>query len=133
MTGLGPGSFRFVETIFPSLKFDVARLYLTGASAHNLFLHYLAETGLIGTVALLALLFKNLRDAVRLIGRSDNIDSIALSVGLTGVALSIFGSIFYMDGWMWGQNGHVAPFFMAIIARLLADTGRSKNLMVQAK
>lgn len=131
LTGIGPGSFRFIELIVPGLKFDIARLYLTGASAHNLFLHYLAETGLIGTFALLALLFKNLRNAIRLTGRSKNNDSMAISVGLTGVALSILGSIFYMDGWMWGQNAHVMPFFIAVIARLLVDSGKPDNWPVR--
>jgi len=133
LTGLGPGSFRFVESILPGLKFDVARLYLTGASAHNLFLHYLAETGIIGTLALLMLLFKNLRDSIKLPRLSKGGKSMAVAVGLMGSALAIFGSIFYMGGWMWGQNSHAAPFFIAIIARLLVDFGRENNFSGLAK
>lgn len=118
LTGTGPGSFRYVESIFPLLRFDAARLYLEGASAHNLFLHYLAETGLLGTAAILALFFKNLLTSIKLPRLSEKAVSTPISIGLLGVGLTIFVTVFYMDGWMWGQNAYVAPFFIALTARL---------------
>jgi len=118
LTGIGPGAFRHIESLYPILRFDAAMLYLDDASAHNLFLHYLAETGLIGTITLLALYFKNLLTSIKLV-RFNKFDSqSAISVGLMGSGLVIFGSIFYMDGWMWGQNAYAAPLFIAITAKL---------------
>ncbi len=121
LTGVGPGAFRYIETIYPVLRFDAARLYLHEASAHNLFLHYLAETGLIGTVALLALFLKNLLSSIKLTRFSEYNGRSAISIGLLGAGLAIFGSIFYMDGWMWGQNAHAAPLFFAVTAKLVCD------------
>jgi len=121
ITGVGPGTFRFVETIFPILRFDAARLYLDQPSAHNLLLHYLAETGLTGTVVLLTLFFKNMKTSLKLARFSIEGKHAAISVGLLGAGLTIFGSIFYMDGWMWGQNAHAAPLFIAVTARLFYD------------
>jgi hypothetical protein len=40
-----------------------------------------------------------------------------LSVGLLGIGITIFFTIFYLDGWMWGQNAYAAPFFIALTAR----------------
>ncbi len=121
LTGVGPGTFRYVESIYPVLRFDPARLYLNQASAHNLLLHYLAETGLIGTIALLALFFKNLLSSIKLARFPDYNAQSAISIGLLGAGLAIFGSIFYMDGWMWGQNAHAAPLFIAVTAKLVCD------------
>jgi hypothetical protein len=121
LTGIGPGAFRYIETINPLLRFDAARLYLDEASAHNLFLHYLAETGLIGTIALLALFLKNLLTSIKLARFSKYNDRSPISIGLFGAGLAIFGSIFYMDGWMWGQNAHAVPLFFAVTAKLVCD------------
>ena len=121
LTGVGPGTFRYVEAIYPVLHFDPARLYLNQPSAHNLVLHYLAETGLIGTIALLALFLKNLLSSIKLARFPDYKAQSAISIGLMGAGLAIFGSIFYMDGWMWGQNAHAAPLVIAVTAKLVCD------------
>jgi putative inorganic carbon (HCO3(-)) transporter len=119
LTGVGPGNFRYVLSFFPFLKFDPAIVYLGRVSAHSLFLHYLAETGIIGTMAMLALFFKYLATSIRLAVRPRTVIPWSVSMGLLGVALTIFGAIFYMDGWMWGQNAYAAPFFIAVTAKII--------------
>jgi O-antigen ligase len=115
-TGIGLGSYRFIDEIFPFLKFDIAHSYVIGLSAHNLFLHYLAETGLIGALALAAFYLKNLKIAMTSI-KSDLLSlHPEISFALFGVGLTIFATIFYLDGWMWGLNAFAAPFFLALTA-----------------
>jgi O-antigen ligase len=118
LTGIGSGNFRSIDLIFPNLKFDIARLYVMGLSAHNLFLHYLAETGLVGTAAMISYFSKNLIDGRRIwiLSSSENYQT---AMALAGVGLIIFITIFYLDGWMWRQNAFIPPLFFALTARYL--------------
>ena len=57
---------------------------------------------------------------------SEHTPSVTVSVYVVvtcgeATGLAIFGSIFYMDGWMWGQNAHAAPLFFAVTAKLVYD------------
>ncbi|SYZ74198.1 membrane hypothetical protein [Candidatus Zixiibacteriota bacterium] len=115
-TGIGLGSYRFIDELFPFLKFDIAHSYVIGLSAHNLFLHYLAETGLIGALALASFYFKNFRMALSALKSNLMTADCEVPFSLFGVALTIFATIFYLDGWMWGLNAFAAPFFMALTA-----------------
>jgi O-antigen ligase len=119
LTGLGPGTFRDIETIFPGLRFDPAMVYIKRLSAHNLFLHYLAETGLLGAAAITTLFFRHFKTSIRAVTISGDRTARILAIGLLGTGATIFFSIFYLDGWMWSQNAHAAPLFIALTARLL--------------
>lgn len=125
ITGIGPGNFRFVESILPILRFDAALPYVAGFSAHNLVLHYLAETGLIGTVAIVALFFRNLVSSIRATGYLGKVALSPTLVAMLGVGVTLFGSIFYLDGWMWSVNAYVAPFFIALTAKLAVGIGNA--------
>jgi O-antigen ligase len=118
LTGIGPGNFRYIASIFPSLKFDVAQIYVLGFSAHNMFLHYLAEGGIIGASALTLFYLKNFVDSIKTATNRFNPAPVAAKIALFGVGLTIFGTIFYMDGWAWGPNAFAAPLFFAITAHL---------------
>ncbi|MCX6826412.1 MAG: O-antigen ligase family protein [candidate division Zixibacteria bacterium] len=117
-TGIGPGNFRYIESILPALKFDEAALYVHRLSAHNMFLHYLAESGIIGAAALVTLYLKNFMTAKNIAKHNPPCFPRAFSMALFGVGLTIFATIFYMDGWAWGQNAFAAPLFFAIIAKV---------------
>ena len=117
LTGIGPGCFRYIENILPILRFDEAQLYVQGLSAHNMFLHYLAESGLIGAAALVAFYSRNFLVSKRLVEHNRSSLPTSLTVALFGIGLMLLGTIFYMDGWGWGQNAFAAPFFFALTAR----------------
>nr|MBN2278433.1 O-antigen ligase family protein [candidate division Zixibacteria bacterium] len=116
LTGIGPGNYRIAEELYPFLKFDPARLYVGGLSAHNLFLHYLAETGIFGALCLTTLFYKHFRTALGLLSKFNDRKTQPIVMALFGVGLIIFFTIFYLDGWMWGQNSYVAAFFIAVTA-----------------
>jgi O-antigen ligase len=118
ITGIGSGNFRNIDLIFPHLKFDVARLYVMGLSAHNLFLHYLAETGLIGTIAMVYYFLKNFLNAKKIWVLS-SAENYPAALALAGVGLTIFITIFYLDGWMWRQIAFIPPIFFALTARFM--------------
>jgi O-antigen ligase len=124
LTGIGPGNFRYVETIFPVLRFEAARLYVPGFSAHNLFLHYLAETGVTGTTMLVLLFFKNFSTSFKIARFSKPASMDSPAIALFGIGLTMFVSIFYLDGWMWGPNAYVAPFFVALTSKLASSIPR---------
>ncbi len=119
LTGIGPGSFRYIENILPIVRFEEAQLYVQGLSAHNMFLHYLAESGLIGAVALVAYYFKNFVTAKKITKYNPQSFPLPATIAIFGVGLTIFGTIFYLDGWAWGQNAFAAPLFFAITARMV--------------
>jgi len=126
LTGAGPGNFRFVGEMYPFLKFDPARLHLGGLSAHNLFLHYLAETGIFGALVLAGLFFKHFRTALGIWKMNLIENNLPLASALLGVGMIIFFSIFYLDGWMWGQNSYIAPMFIALTAGWAANLKSGK-------
>jgi O-antigen ligase len=49
--GIGPGMFKLLPEIYPELRFSSIFIYVQGFSSHNMILHYLAETGLVGGLA----------------------------------------------------------------------------------
>ena len=117
LTGIGPGNYRNVDAIFPFLKFDAARLYVLGYSSHNIFFHYLAETGIFGALAMAAFYFKNYRTSRRLIGGDLLKKEPQVRMALFGASFAMFITIFYLNGWMWGQAAFLAPLLMALTAK----------------
>lgn len=116
LTGIGIGNFRIVDQVVPEMRMEPVWFYIRGMSAHNVVLHYLAETGLIGTLALLCLAFAGLRAAYRGFRRRmsdyDQQTAAAIFVGMI-----VFGvTLLYMRAWTWGQGG----FIMAILFGLTA-------------
>jgi O-antigen ligase len=117
LTGIGPGNYRYIDSIIPSLKFDPARYYVTGYSSHNIFLHYLAETGLLGALAMVAIYLKNFRTALKINRPAQPEGDPSVSYALLGAGLTIFAALFYLNGWMWGHSAFLAPLFIALTAK----------------
>ncbi len=114
--GIGPGVFRQVSEVFPLLHMTHYYLWVRGLSAHNLFFHYLAETGVVGTSFLVALFVNQFRYSRR-IWKSHRTDSLApFGVALTMVSSLLLVTMFIEAGWMWGHLSHSFVFFLAIIA-----------------
>lgn len=117
LLGLGPGTFRFYSDIFPSAHLDSVGYYIRSLSAHNLTLHYLAETGLTGTVALLALFVNVFRKGRSIWIRETRPDYFPLALALFIVATLFMYTTPLEAGWMWGETSYAAVFFFGLIAR----------------
>ena len=116
ITGSGPGSFRNSGEILPMLHLRPAYHLIKNLSAHNLFLHYLSETGLIGTTALVALIINQFRLSLKLWKDETRIDAIPYKLSLLLVSIAFLISTFIEAGWLWGQDSFVFIMFLAIIS-----------------
>ncbi len=116
ITGIGIGNFRLVYLIYPELKVMPLFVYVQGMSAHNVILHYLAETGLVGSSALLVLAYKGFKAAFRAhkvaLSPEGNQVSMALFVAMFVFCLTIF----YMRAWTWGQDGYIMAMIYGLTA-----------------
>lgn len=115
--GLGPGNFRFVTSVYPELNLDPVYFYGRGLSAHNLFLHYLAETGVIGASMLAALFINQFRLGLSAWRRGLMSPDSGCRLVLLVVGILFLITTFVEAGWMWGQFGYVFVFFAALMAR----------------
>jgi O-antigen ligase len=117
LLGIGPGAFRSLPEINPMLHLEPLLYYVRGLSAHNLLLHYLAEAGLIGAGALVALFVNQFRRARQVWHDQYHSNELSLHLSLYMVASLLLFTTFLEAGWMWGELGFVAAFFIALVAR----------------
>jgi len=127
LLGVGPGMFRRISDVYTTIHLDPTFLWVRGKSAHNLFLHYLAETGLVGAAALLALFVNQLRLIRRRWVRVADPNRFGPTLALYLCGLLLLATTLLEAGWMWGQTGFIAVFFLAVIARQ-ADRDRRASL-----
>ena len=116
ITGIGIGNFAVIEQIFPDVTLAALWLNVSHMSAHNVVLHYMAETGTLGALAIIFLAFRGVgvtrRIAVRSLPGEDGQASFAVFGGIVIFALTIF----FMEGWMWGQDGYVLSIIFGLAA-----------------
>ncbi len=115
--GIGPGNYDVVHRIYQYLHLDPIQTYVRGLSAHNPVLHYMAETGIVGTSALIALLIRQYRLA-RIqfkIGRGKSRPEVPFILYI--LAAMFLVTAFFEAAWMWGQMSFVFVFFLALIVR----------------
>jgi len=117
ITGIGAGNFRVIDELLRGLKFDPVRYYLIGTSFHNVFLQYLAETGLPGGLAILFLGWHVFRIGRRTINLSNKESDMPLVTALYISSFIFFITIFYMRAWTWGQEGYMLALILALLAR----------------
>ena len=115
--GVGPGNFRMLREILPTLHLHPLQLYVRGLSAHNLFLHYLAETGLLGATALMALFVNQFRISRWTWRQELPLCQIGSSLALYVAGLMFLVTTLLEAGWIWGQFGFPFVFFAALIVR----------------
>ena len=124
ITGIGIGNFRLVHHIYPDLKLMPLHYWIFGMSAHNVLLHYLAETGIVGFLALVTLSWKGLRHSYRgfmqKLSDSDNQAAAALFIAMVVFCVTIL----FMRAWTWGQGGYV----MALLFGLLAASRETREI-----
>ncbi|MFH1372931.1 MAG: O-antigen ligase family protein [bacterium] len=116
VTGIGIGNMRLVHQVVPEIRLEPLWYLVKGMSAHNVLLHYLAETGLLGTAALVALFVKGLRTGWRAFKtRSSSVDS-QVSAALFMAMFVCFLTMLYMRAWTWGQGGYILALLFGLNA-----------------
>ncbi|MCP4669494.1 MAG: hypothetical protein GY849_24435 [Deltaproteobacteria bacterium] len=90
--------------------------YVKGMSAHNVILHYLAETGLVGALALVVLVWGGLKTSYRnyreRLSRKDTQVTAALFIAMVVFCITIL----YMRAWTWGQGGYIMALLFGLVA-----------------
>jgi len=127
LTGIGIGNFRVVHELYPELHIVPLYRWVKGMSAHNVLLHYLAETGLVGTLALLGLAFSGLWAGLRVFkarqSAADTQASAALLVGMFIFAVTLF----YMRAWTWGEGGYIMALLFGLTAAWYQQTAGARS------
>ncbi len=116
IVGIGIGNFNLVDQVVPSIKTAPVWYYIRGMSAHNVVLHYLAETGILGVTALMAVTLAGLRMARRPFRSLQSLADTQVSTALY-IAMIVFAlSIFFMRAWTWAQEGYVMAMLFGMAA-----------------
>ncbi len=123
LTGIGIGNFRIVHDIYPDIRTVPLYYKVKGMSAHNVVLHYLAETGLIGSLALVSLVWAGLRSAHRTYRTKWTYSDCGTAVALYTCMILIAVTFLYMRAWTWGQGGYVMAVLFGLTAALHHQIG----------
>ncbi|MCP4685149.1 MAG: O-antigen ligase family protein [bacterium] len=115
-TGIGIGNFRIVHELYPALKTTPLHFYVKGMSAHNVILHYLAETGLVGALALTVLAWGGLKASYRDFRSKLSREETQITAALFIAMLVFCVTILYMRAWTWGQGGYVMALLFGLVA-----------------
>lgn len=114
LTGIGIGNFRLVGEIIPEMRFYPVWYYISGMSAHNVMLHYLAEIGILGTGSFIALVVLNIKRALKNYSGDQTLEQRQVSSAIF-IAIVVFSvTILYMRAWTWGQEGYLMALLFAL-------------------
>ncbi|MDX9857825.1 MAG: O-antigen ligase family protein [candidate division Zixibacteria bacterium] len=116
--GMGPAMFQHYGDVYPGARFNPYTMYISGLSAHNMTLHYLAETGLIGAGVVVGMFATQFGIARRVWKKTRDKTMTATASALYAIGLLLLVSTLIEAGWLFGgQAGFLASFFMALISR----------------
>jgi O-antigen ligase len=117
LIGIGPGMYVQVENLDPAIRLNFYHWFVKGLSAHNLVLHYLAETGIFGGVAVLLLMINQFRLAFIAWKKTGLNQNFGVSAVLLGISSAFIFTTATESSWLWGQASIVFVLFAALIAR----------------
>jgi O-antigen ligase len=109
--------FKHLPEIYPEIMFSSIFMRIQGFSSHNLVLHYLAETGLIGGLAVLTLMIKQYLMGFKLWKVRSNLLSSDILISLFLMTSIFLVSSFFEAGWLWGQLSYMFVFFVALVVK----------------
>jgi O-antigen ligase len=125
LVGVGPGNYKVIHTIYPAIHLEFVHFFVRGLNAHNLVLHYLAETGLVGTIPMVLLIFNQFRLSRRRWHLSQGIKELQVSAALYAIGISLLLTTFIEADWMWGFAGYTFVFFVALISGNFSQSAKS--------
>ena len=117
LLGVGPGIFRSLGNLYTNLHMTPLHIYVRQLSAHNLTLHYLAETGLLGAAALLSIFVRQYLLARRVWRTASSSAQQGTALAVYAAGLMFLVTTLIEAGWMWSQTGFMMAFFLAVISR----------------
>jgi O-antigen ligase len=126
--GIGPGLYIQIESVDPTIRLNFYHWFVRGLSAHNLLLHYLAEAGIIGGIAVLAMMLNQLHLSFKSWKRSVLLPNLEVSSILLGISITFIVTTLTESSWLWGQASLVFSFFLALIARNYYNLYHTNNL-----
>ncbi|MBD3258966.1 hypothetical protein GF377_11075 [candidate division GN15 bacterium] len=115
--GLGPGGYYNFQQVYSTGHLMPMWYYYRTLGAHNVFLHYLAISGLIGGIGLLALMINQFRHARRAWLRAVDGLQVQSTLALYGLAILLLVTSLTEGNWMWGQLSFLTAFVLAAIAQ----------------
>ncbi len=116
ITGIGIGNFKIITEIIPQIQMAALWERVANMSVHNVFLQYLAETGIIGAAALIALAVKGLKNVLPMVKAQQSNKKLQVSSAVFIAMFIFFITIFYTRDWTWGQGGYLLAFFFGLTA-----------------
>jgi O-antigen ligase len=115
LVGIGPGNYKVVHSIYPAIRLEFIFFFIQGMNAHNLLLHYMAETGVVGTTAMLALIFNQLRTGRQGWRESFGLKNVQIAGALYITSIMFAVTTILEAAWFWGFAGFTFVFFLALI------------------
>ena len=112
--GVGIGNFKIIDQVVPEMRMEPVWFYIRGFSAHNVVLQYLAETGLAGTLSLLAMVGLAVRKGYRSFRRHNSDADQQVAAALFAAMLVLGVTLFYMRAWTWGQGGYIMAILLGL-------------------
>jgi len=126
LVGIGIGNFHLVDQVVPAIKTNPVWYYVKGMSAHNVLLHYMAETGLFGALSLVALAATGLKIGNRFFkSRMEQRDT-QVSAALFITMFVFCATILFMRAWTWAQEGHILAILFGLVAAWNYECTRGK-------
>jgi len=125
LVGVGPGNYKVIHTIYPTIHLEFVHFFVRGLNAHNLVLQYLAETGLVGTFPMVLLIFNQFRLSRRCWHLSQEIEELQISAALYAIGICLLLTTFIEADWMWGFAGYTFVFFVALISGNFSESANS--------
>lgn len=131
--GIGLGQITTWQNIFPTFRLDPLGPFSFGMTAHNSFLGYLAETGLVGVIPLLWLLFAIARQGSFILRRTYSRPLAGHLLGLWGIVLIIIIRVFLEDDAFHSIPGAANMLFSGLIVGLSLSANSSPESREQQR
>ena len=117
INGIGLGQFSLLSNKYSDIgDTELFKENIEGLTAHNVFISYLSETGMIGILALIFLYYSITRIAAKNFNRIDSDENLDLVIILRTFFFFVVISSTYAGSWFWGLNGTQFMIFLAISA-----------------
>jgi O-antigen ligase len=124
LLGIGLGQIRSWDEILPYWRFDPMATATKGLGAHNDFITYIAETGLIGMGCILALFWLTFRMGGAEFHRARTLESARAALMLWLPVCAILMRFFFGTHMFYSISGILTAFYFALLIKH-SESGRN--------
>jgi O-antigen ligase len=125
--GTGPAQSVRLASYLPELRFDPSEAHTRGLGVHNSILQYLAEAGILGSVALAILLWRAVSLGKPILRCSRNPDEAAWEIGVWGAVFVIVSRYLYEGHLFYSISGMTTVTFLAYLSNINSRLSSSKT------